>query len=329
METKKRGEDKGCMLCPRRCGAKREIGERGICGADAKMRISRAALHMWEEPCISGETGSGTVFFCGCPLHCVYCQNSEISGAEGGMHVTEAELAQIFLNLQKQGAANINLVTPTQYAEQIAQAVRLARQKGMQLPVVCNTSGYERTETLRMLEGIVDIYLTDFKYMDTESAKKYSHAADYPKIAGQALAEMVRQHPESRFDENGMMQEGVIVRHLVLPGHVKEARNVISYVYKTYGEQVWMSLMNQYTPFTRLKNQYPELCRRVTEREYERVIAYALDLGMEQAFIQEGETAEESFIPPFDLEGLEFLEKYRKLQSDDARDAVPDTVDGE
>ncbi|MBC5659096.1 4Fe-4S cluster-binding domain-containing protein [Anaerosacchariphilus sp. NSJ-68] len=293
-----------CRLCPRDCRADRENGRRGFCGvAGNNIKCARAALHLWEEPCISGNTGSGAVFFSGCPLRCVYCQNRDIAGADRGLEITEARLAEIFLELAQQGAANINLVTPTHYTREILRAVIRAREQGLTLPMVYNCSGYEKVSTLKMLEGIVDIYLTDFKYMDTEAAKAYSHAPDYPEVAKAALAEMVRQTGAAVFDEAGMMKRGVIVRHLLLPNHLKNAKGVVKYVYETYGDRVYLSLMNQYTPLPGME-AYPELNRRVTKREYDRLLDYALSLGVENAFIQEGETAKESFIPAFDCRGV-------------------------
>lgn len=294
-----------CILCPRNCHADRSAGQRGFCGVTGtKIKCARAALHMWEEPCISGEKGSGTVFFSGCPLRCVYCQNREIARGEAGKEITPERLAEIFLELEEKGAANINLVTPTHYTPEIVWAVEKARELGLDLPVVYNCSGYEKVETLQMLEGIVDIYLTDFKYMEAETAKRYSHAPDYPQMAQAALAEMVRQTGgKAVFDRQGMMKRGVIVRHLLLPGHLKNAKAVVKYVYETYGNQVYLSLMNQYTPLPGME-RWPELNRKVTRREYERLVDFAVDLGVENGFIQEGETAQESFIPAFDGEGV-------------------------
>lgn len=293
-----------CELCPRDCRADRENGRRGFCGVTGKtIKCARAALHMWEEPCISGESGSGAVFFSGCPLRCVYCQNRDIASAERGEEITVERLAEIFLELQAKGAANINLVTPTHYTPEIVEAVGLARKQGLKLPMVYNCSGYEKVSTLKLLEGVVDIYLTDFKYLDPEAAGKYSHAPDYPKIAKAALGEMVRQVGAADFDRAGMMKKGVIVRHLLLPNHLKNAKAVVEYVFETYGDQVYLSLMNQYTPLSGME-EWPELNRRVTRREYERLLTYTLSLGVENAFIQEGETAKESFIPAFDCEGV-------------------------
>lgn len=298
----------GCMLCPRECNADRAHGENGICGVSGTgIMGARAALHMWEEPCISGENGSGTVFFSGCPLRCVYCQNYALARAEQGEQITTERLSDIFLELQEKGAANINLVTPTHYTPQIIEAIQMAREKALHLPIVYNCGGYEKVETLRMLDGIVDIYLTDFKYMEIEPAKRYSKAPNYPEVAKAALAEMVRQRPFAQFDQTGMMQKGVIVRHLLLPGHLKNAKSVVQYVYETYGDNVYLSLMNQYTPLPQVKD-YPEINRRVTEAEYEELVDYAIDLGVEHGFIQEGETAEESFIPAFDNEGWKINE---------------------
>ena len=294
-----------CKLCPRGCGAKREHGNTGFCGETKNIRIARAALHMWEEPCISGEGGSGTVFFTGCTLRCVYCQNHTISTGDVGKEITVERLAQIFLELQEKKANNINLVTPTHFVPQIIQAIDMAREYGLHLPIVYNTSGYESIETLKMLEGYVDVYLPDFKYLSSEHAKKYSMAADYPDIAKAAIAEMVRQTKAPEFDSRGMMTKGVIVRHLLLPGCLKDAKQIVSYLYSTYGNQIYMSLMNQYTPLGTLdKEKYPELNRKVLESVYDKLVDYAIELGVEQAFIQEGDTAEESFIPPFTLEGV-------------------------
>ncbi|MDD6440688.1 MAG: radical SAM protein [bacterium] len=294
-----------CMLCPRHCLADRENGRKGFCMESSTVRVARAALHMWEEPCISGEKGSGTVFFVGCTLRCVYCQNYQISGGSVGKEISVERLAEIFIELKEKGANNINLVTPTHFVPQIIQALEMAKAQGMDLPVVYNTSGYEEIETLRMLEGYVDVYLPDFKYLNPSHARKYSMAEDYPQKAKDAIEEMVRQVGEPRFDENGIMTRGVIVRHLLLPGCLEDAKKIVSYLFDTYGNRIYMSLMNQYTPLDSLdKEKYPELNRRVSEKAYDWLIDYALSIGVEHAFIQEGETAEESFIPPFTLEGV-------------------------
>lgn len=296
-----------CRLCPRECQAVRDRGQTGYCLSDNRIFLARAALHMWEEPCISGGRGSGAVFFSGCNLRCVYCQNYEIAAGKWGKQVSPDRLAEIFLELQDKGAANINLVTPDHYVIQAAQAVLSARRKGLKLPVVYNGSGYEKREVIKNLSGIVDIFLTDFKYMDEKLAESYSNAPDYPETAKEALAEMVKNTGQPVFDKDGMMQKGVIVRHLLLPGHKRNAKDVIRYVYETYGDKVYISLMNQYTPFDRLKErpEYRELCRKLTKREYQAVVDYAIDLGVRNAFIQEGDVAKESFIPEFNGEGVE------------------------
>ena len=297
-------KDKVCTLCPRECKANRIEGKVGFCGvAGEGIYLARAALHMWEEPCISGEDGSGTVFFSGCPLRCVYCQNHNIANAKAGKEVTKERLSEIFLELQEKGANNINLVTPTHYTPEIVWAVKKARKNGLNLPIVYNCSGYEKVETLKRLDGIVDIYLTDFKYMDKEAAKRYSNAPDYPAVAKAALEEMVRQTGEAVFTDEGIMQRGLIVRHLLLPGYMENAKAVVQYVYETYGNDVFLSLMNQYTPLPQVEN-YPEINRRVTEEEYEELVDFAIEIGVENGFIQEGETAEESFIPEFNNEGV-------------------------
>lgn len=292
-----------CNLCPRECGVDRINGQKGVCSVTgAGILGARAALHMWEEPCISGKRGSGAVFFSGCPLRCVYCQNYEIARAERGTEITVERLAEIFLELQAQKAANINLVTPTHYTLEIILAIKMAKEKGLDIPVVYNCSGYEKTETLQLLDGIVDVYLVDYKYEDSELAKRYSNAPNYPEIVKSALDEMVRQCGNAEFDEEGMMRRGVIVRHLLLPGCLDNAKAVVQYVYKTYRDKVFLSLMNQYTPLPHVE-KWSELNQRVTEVEYNALVDFAIELGVENGFIQEGGTAEESFIPEFDDEG--------------------------
>ena len=292
-----------CCLCPRECGVNRLEGKKGFCGVDAKVMVARAALHMWEEPCISGKEGSGAVFFSGCSLGCGFCQNRQISGGQSGKQITIEHLVEIFLNLQEQKANNINLVTAGQFLPQVAEALKRAKAQGLHIPVVYNSSGYEKAEILKILDGLVDIYLPDFKYMDPELAGKYSHAKDYPQVAKLALEEMVRQVGMPEFDSRGMMKRGVIVRHLLLPGHVKNSKNVLKYLYETYGDKIYISMMSQYTPMPTMKDD-PQLSRKVTDREYQRLIDYAISLGLNNGFIQEGETAKDSFIPEFDGEGV-------------------------
>ena len=293
-----------CCLCPRNCSASRSEGMAGFCGMTDRIRAARAALHMWEEPCISGTKGSGAVFFSGCSLRCIFCQNHEIAAGKAGKEISGERLAEIFLELQEKGAANINLVTGTHFAPSIRKALERAREQGLSLPVVYNCGGYESLRTLRMLEGFVDVYLPDFKYMDSQLAEKFSHAPDYPEAAKTALAEMVRQTGPCVFDPEGYIRKGTIVRHLILPGHTRNSKDVLRYLHETYGDRIYISIMNQYTPVRPLPD-YPELNRKVTRREYEKVLDEAVRLGIEKAYIQEGETADERFIPAFDLEGIE------------------------
>ena len=292
-----------CLLCPRKCGINRSTGQTGVCGVSAKIRVARAALHYWEEPCISGEKGSGAVFFSGCSLHCVFCQNREISDGKAGKVISKERLSDIFIELAGKGANNINLVTPGQYIPDIVWAVSDARRRGMKLPIVYNTSGYENETELKLLEGIVDVYLPDFKYMDSALSAKYSRAKDYPSVAKQALSEMVRQQPRVVIDDaTGLIQRGVIVRQLLLPGHVNDAKAILKYLHDTYQNSIYISMMSQFTPIA-LKD-YPEINRTVTRREYERLIDYAIKIGITNAFIQEGNVAKDSFIPAFDCEGV-------------------------
>ncbi|RGT78101.1 radical SAM protein [Agathobacter rectalis] len=292
-----------CLLCPRKCGINRSTGQTGVCGVSSEIKVARAALHYWEEPCISGKRGSGAVFFSGCSLHCVFCQNREISDGKEGKVISKERLSDIFMELADKGANNINLVTPGQYIPDIVWAVNDAKSRGMKLPIIYNTSGYENVTELKLLEGIVDVYLPDFKYMDSTLSARYSRAKDYPSVAKQALSEMVRQQPDVVIDNaTGLIQKGVIVRQLLLPGHVNDAKAVLKYLYDTYHDHVYISMMSQFTPIA-LKD-YPEINRTVTRREYERLVDYALKIGITNAFIQEGDVAKDSFIPAFDCEGV-------------------------
>ena len=292
-----------CLLCPRKCGINRSTGQTGVCGVSSEIKVARAALHYWEEPCISGKRGSGAVFFSGCSLHCVFCQNREISDGKEGKVISKERLSDIFMELAGKGANNINLVTPGQYIPDIVWAVNDAKSRGMKLPIIYNTSGYENVTELKQLEGIVDVYLPDFKYMDSTLSARYSRAKDYPSVAKQALSEMVRQQPDVVIDDaTGLIQKGVIVRQLLLPGHVNDAKAVLKYLYDTYHDHVYISMMSQFTPIA-LKD-YPEINRTVTKREYERLVNYALEIGITNAFIQEGDVAKDSFIPAFDCEGV-------------------------
>lgn len=292
-----------CLLCPRKCGINRRTGQTGVCGVSSEIKVARAALHYWEEPCISGKRGSGAVFFSGCSLHCVFCQNREISDGKEGKVISKERLSDIFIELADKGANNINLVTPGQYIPDIVWAVNDAKSRGMKLPIIYNTSGYENVTELKLLEGIVDVYLPDFKYMDSTLSARCSRAKDYPSVAKQALSEMVRQQPEVVIDDaTGLIQKGVIVRQLLLPGHVNDAKAVLKYLYDTYHDHVYISMMSQFTPIA--LEDYPEINRTVTKREYERLVNYALEIGITNAFIQEGDVAKDSFIPAFDCEGV-------------------------
>lgn len=292
-----------CYLCPRNCGVDRDQGELGFCRETNEIVVARAALHFWEEPCISGTAGSGAVFFSGCNLQCVFCQNAPIARAEAGKGITVQRLADIFLELQKKHAQNINLVTPTHFVLPIIEALKISRARGLEIPVVYNSSAYEKVETLKLLEGYVDVFLPDFKYLDAAISSKYSNARDYPGIARAALQEMFRQVGRPVFDGNGRMKKGMIVRHLMLPDCTKDSKAVVNYLYETYGDDIFISIMNQYTPLPHVK-RFPELDRRISAKEYDQLVDYAIALGVENAFIQEGNTAEESFIPEFDNEGV-------------------------
>lgn len=300
-----------CDWCPRKCGADRAAGQQGVCGAADQLRIARAALHFWEEPPISGQAGSGTVFFSFCPLRCVYCQNHHIALGSTGANVSLDRLAAIFLEQQQRGALNLNMVTPTHYGPVIAQAVRLARAQGLHLPVVWNTAGYETVESVRALQGVADVFLTDFKYASSATAAAYSHAPDYVDVACAALDLMVAQAGPLQTDEyQGQLRltRGVVVRHLLLPGRVDESKRVVKLLWDRYGTSVLYSIMNQYTPVIdpagAVAKRHPELLGRPTSEEYEELLDYADSLGLEDYFWQDGEAAKESFIPAFDLEGV-------------------------
>lgn len=292
-----------CTLCPRNCKVNRTKGEKGYCKTSDELVVARAALHMWEEPCISGLKGSGTVFFSGCSVGCVYCQNHNIAKGLAGKVISIERLADIFMELQNKEAHNINLVTPSHYIPHIIEAVNISRDNGLKIPIVYNTGGYEKTESLEMLDSIVDIYLPDLKYMDENIAKKYSNCADYFSYASAAIKEMLKQVGEPEFDSEGIMKKGVIVRHMILPGCLEDSKNIIKYLYETFKDKIFISIMNQYTPLAHVE-KYSEINRRVTDEEYDELIDYAINLGVENGFIQEGETQSESFIPEFNGEGV-------------------------
>lgn len=301
------GSYEACELCPRRCRAARAQGEAGFCGAGATLRVARSALHFWEEPPISGESGSGAIFFTGCPLRCVFCQNHEISQEGFGLAVTTGRLARMMLELRDQGALNINLVTPLHFAPQVREAIILARGEGLALPIVCNTSGYERPEVVAAMGDVIDVWLTDFKYGSTRLAGRLSKARDYPDVAAGALSAMLgslRFRGGRAQGEDGRMLRGIIVRHLVLPGHSCDSKDVLDRVWELCGNEVDLSVMNQYTPNGDCRSEGGALARGVTDDEYESVLDHADDLGFERLWWQQGGTVSESFVPAFDATGV-------------------------
>lgn len=298
--------EKKCNVCPRKCKANREEKEIGYCGETNEIRIAKTSLHQWEEPCITGKYGSGTVFFTGCNLKCIFCQNQSIAHHSIGKVVTEDELADCFLKLQENLATNINLVTAAHFVEPVGRAIKIAKREGLKIPIIYNSSAYETVESLRFLEGLIDVYLPDLKFMDAEVSKKYANASDYFLVAKAAIEEMFRQVGTASFsvqyggkEEDKVMQRGVLVRHLILPGHTRDSMNLINYLHETYQNRIWISIMSQYTPVAEQK-VHTNLNRRITKREYQKVLQYALDIGVEQAYIQEENVASDSFIPLFD-----------------------------
>ena len=281
------------------CGADREKGK-GYCYTPWELKVARAGLHFWEEPPISGENGSGTVFFSGCNLGCVYCQNYEISHGNVGKTISEERLLEIFTELKDKGAHNINLVNPTHYAERLEELLPKFKKD---LPVVYNSSGYERVETLQKLEGLVDVYLPDLKYINSEKSQKYSFAENYFDFASKALVEMKKQCSENVYDENGVMKKGMIVRHLILPKNTNQSIEILKWIYNNLGEDTPISLMAQYTPYGKIEN-YPELQRKITEREYDKVVSFAIGAGFKNIFTQEFSSSSKKFIPDFDLTGV-------------------------
>lgn len=291
-----------CELCPRKCHINRNT-TKGICSNTSTLKVARSALHYFEEPSISGTNGSGTIFFSGCNLKCCYCQNKEISNDNFGINISVERLSELMLELQAKNANNINLVTPTHFVPSIIEAIKLARANGLSIPIVYNTSGYENITTIKLLAGYVDIYLTDFKYFDNKLGEDLSKVKNYFEVATLALSEMYKQVGINKFDDNGIMTKGIIVRCLVLPTKGNDTKKIINYLYKKYQDNIYLSIMNQYTPVTK-STTFPFLNNKVSDSEYDDIINYALDLGVINAYIQEGETSDESFIPPFDLEGL-------------------------
>lgn len=291
-----------CGLCPRQCGANRNI-EKGRCGCGGAVKAARAALHCWEEPCISGKRGSGTVFFSGCTLMCVYCQNFDISHGGFGKEISEQRLAEIFLELQEQGAHNINLVSATPYVPWVCRALDIVKPE-LRVPVVYNCSGYERTETIRALKGYVNVYLPDIKYCSAELSHRYSGARDYFEVAAKAVQEMIAQTGGLEYDSEGLLQRGVVIRHLVLPGARKDSMAILQWIAEHLPRGKYLlSLMSQYTP-TEYTKYFPEIHRRITSMEYDSVAAEAVRLKLTEGFMQRRSSADEAFIPPFDLEGI-------------------------
>lgn len=288
-----------CNICPRKCSALRE--ERvGLCGVGESFKVARASKHFWEEPCISGENGSGTVFFSGCNLKCVYCQNYEISHKGFGKEISDKRLMEIFDELIESEASNINLVNPTHYAKRLSKVLYEYKSA---VPVVYNSSGYESVETLKSLEGLVDIYLPDLKYIDGEKSLKYSKAYDYFSVASKAIDEMKRQQKQDVFSSDGMMQKGVIIRHLILPKNTNQSLKILSYIKEHFGQKTYVSLMAQYTPFGKIED-FPELQRRITKREYDKVVSFAENLELQNIFVQLLSSSKEEYIPSFDLRGV-------------------------
>lgn len=285
-----------CEICPRKCKVNRNNGELGYCKASNKMKIGGYHLHMWEEPIITGKYGSGTIFFSYCNLRCAYCQNYDLSFDSVGEYITIERLSDIMLELQEMQAENVNLVTPTHYIPLIKNSIVLAKEKGLKIPIVYNTSGYESVESLKTLEGLIDIYLPDFKYYDN-SLGKYSSVADYFNITSLALKEMYRQVGKPKYNKKGMLKKGVIVRHLVLPNNYQDSKKIINYLYQEYKDNIILSIMNQYT-ITKI-TKYPELNQKVDPKEYDNLIDYAYNLGIRKCFTQEEESQSESFIPKF------------------------------
>ncbi len=300
-----------CQLCPRLCHTDRTSGRTGFCGAGNQMRIGRASLHLWEEPCLSGSHGAGTVFFCHCSLRCVFCQNSVISGPKAcsnGTLTTVSDLADTFLSLEQQGAHNIDLVTPTHYTPSIREAMILSRTRGLTIPFVWNSSGYETVDTLRTLDGLVDIYLPDFKYYSSYYSSRYSAAPDYFDMVCEAIGEMIRQTGAPSFTSDGLLRRGTIVRHLMLPGLSSDTAQILRHVSSHWGDKILFSLMRQFTPMTSL-DDYPELNRRISDEEYEHACYLMQSLGL-AGYQQDQESVGESFIPTFDGTGVHSIENH-------------------
>ncbi|NMM62134.1 radical SAM protein [Clostridium sp. P21] len=294
---------KSCKLCPRNCNINRLKGELGYCKSGENVKIARVSLHNWEEPCISGQNGSGTIFFSNCNLRCIFCQNHEISSESIGKEVSIKRLSEIFLEQQERGAHNINLVTPTHYVPQIIEALKIAKKAGLNIPILFNTSGYENVETIKSLNGYIDVYLPDIKYFNNKYSEKYSNAPNYFTYASKAVEEMFSQVGEVKFNNQGLIEKGVIIRHLMLPGLLFDSKKIIDYIYSTFGDLVFLSLMNQYVPMHKVA-KFPELNKPLSPEHYNSMIEYCLSLGIKNAFIQEQGTSSKDFVPKFDLRGV-------------------------
>ncbi|MFA6941628.1 MAG: radical SAM protein [Clostridiaceae bacterium] len=296
-------ELESCRLCRRNCSVNRLKGETGYCRSSLDIKLARASLHLWEEPPLSMGKGSGTVFFSNCNFSCVFCQNYKISQEGIGKDISIERLSEIFLNLQHKGANNINLVTPTSYVPQIIEALKTSKKEGLTIPIVYNTNSYENIETIKSLSGLIDIYLPDIKYYSDKYAVKYSNAPNYFDTAKKAALEMFNQVGDIELSPDGIMKKGVIIRHLMLPGLLFDSKKILDFVYNTFKNRVYLSLMNQYTPFYK-SSDYKEIDRKISRKSYDALIDYALSIGIEKGFIQEDETQSESFIPDFDLTGI-------------------------
>lgn len=292
---------KKCSLCPRMCNVNR-YQKKGFCNCDNNIRLALAKLFFYEEPPISGTKGSGAIFFSGCNLKCVFCQNMEISSFNKGCKVTIKRLSEIMIELENQGANNINLVTPTMYIPSIIKAIKKAKRNGLNIPIIYNSSGYETKESIRLLDGYIDVYLPDFKYFDNSYAIKYSKANNYLENAKESIDEMIKQTGKCKFNKDGIITKGVIVRHLMLPGLREDTKKILNYLYNTYHDDIYISIMNQYTPNKYI--HFEELKKPIRENDYEEIILYAVNLGIKNAFCQTGGTVSESFIPEFNFEGI-------------------------
>ncbi|MHC1685479.1 MAG: radical SAM protein [Clostridiaceae bacterium] len=289
-----------CNLCPRSCNVNRLNGQLGFCGSGSNVKIGRAELHHWEEPCVSGKNGSGTVFFSNCNLKCVFCQNHLISQENTGSEISIERLSEVFIELQNKKAHNINLVTPTHYAPQIIDAVSLSKIQGLSIPVLYNTNSYENVDTIRALKGTIDVFLPDLKYFSDKYAVKYSNAKYYFKIASKAIEEMINVTGSPVFDKDGMIQKGVIVRHMMLPGLLFDSKKIIDFLYNEFGNSIYISIMNQYTPLNKASD-YPEINKTLNPKMYDSLVDYAISLGITQGFIQEEGSANKSYVPDFNF----------------------------